>query len=124
MGNEPFFIDQLSQLLIDTVLSEDQRDFNQTILYGKDTTIEEIVTVCKRFPMMADHQLVVVREAHQLSRSIEKLVAYAAQPQTTTVLVICYKNKEFGRFPRLGKGGVLCGVPGANVSRFLQYFDP
>ena len=85
MGDEPFFIDQLSQLLIDTVLPEEQRDFNQTILYGKDTSIEEIVSVCKRFPMMADHQLVVVREAHELSRSIEKLEAYAAQPQTTTV---------------------------------------
>ena len=75
MGDEPFFIDQLSQLLIDTVLPEEQRDFNQTILYGKDTSIEEIVSVCKRFPMMADYQLVVVREAHELSRSIEKLEA-------------------------------------------------
>ena len=103
MGNEPFFVDQLSQLLIDTVLYEDQRDFNQTILYGKDTTVEEIVTVCKRFPMMADHQLVVVREAHVLSRSIEKLVAYAAQPQTTTVLVICYKNKELNKRKKLYK---------------------
>ena len=70
MGDEPFFIDQFSQLLTDTVLPEDQRDFNQTILYGKDTSIEEIVSVCKRFPMMADHQLVVVSEAHELSRSI------------------------------------------------------
>ena len=103
MGDEPFFIDQLSQLLTDTVLPQDQRDFNQTILYGKDTSIEEIVSVCKRFPMMADHQLVVVREAHELSRSIEKLEAYAAQPQATTVLVICYKNKKLDKRKKLYK---------------------
>ena len=104
MGDEPFFIDQLSQLLTDTVLPQDQRDFNQTILYGKDTSIEEIVSVCKRFPMMADHQLVVVREAHELSRSIEKLETYAAQPKTTTVLVICYKNKKLDKRKKLYKG--------------------
>lgn len=103
MGDEPFFIDQLSQLLIETVLPEDQRDFNQTILYGKDTTIEEITSVCKRFPMMADHQLVVVREAHELSRTIEKLEAYAAQPQPSTILVICYKNKKLDKRKKLYK---------------------
>ena len=103
MGDEPFFIDQLSQLLIETVLPEDQRDFNQTILYGKDTTIEEITSVCKRFPMMADHQLVVVREAHELSRTIEKLEAYVAQPQPSTILVICYKNKKLDKRKKLYK---------------------
>ena len=103
MGDEPFFIDQLSQLLIETVLPKDQRDFNQTILYGKDTTIEEITSVCKRFPMMADHQLVVVREAHELSRTIEKLEAYAAQPQPSTILVICYKNKKLDKRKKLYK---------------------
>lgn len=103
MGDEPFFIDQLSQLLIETVLPEDQRDFNQTILYGKDTTIEEITSVCKRFPMMADHQLVVVREAHELSRTIEKLEAYAVQPQPSTILVICYKNKKLDKRKKLYK---------------------
>ena len=103
MGDEPFFIDQLSQLLIETVLPEEQRDFNQTILYGRETSIEDIVSVCKRFPMMSDHQLVVVREAHELSRSIEKLEAYATQPQTTTILVICYKNKKLDKRKKLYK---------------------
>lgn len=103
MGDEPFFIDEISSLLINTVLPQEQRDFNQTICYGKDTTIEEIVSVCKRFPMMADHQLVVVREAHELSRTIEQLTAYAEQPQSTTVLVICYKNKKLDKRKKLSK---------------------
>ncbi len=103
MGYEPFFIDEISKLLIQTVLPEDQRDFNQTILYGKDTSIEEIVSVCKRFPMMADYQLVVVREAHELNRTIEQLTAYAEQPQPTTILVLCYKNKKLDKRKKLSK---------------------
>ncbi|MGB1080608.1 MAG: DNA polymerase III subunit delta [Flavobacteriaceae bacterium] len=103
MGDEPFFIDDISRLLIDTVLPEEQRDFNQTILYGKDTSVDEIVSVCKRFPMMADYQLVVVREAHDLSRSIEQLTAYTEQPQPTTILVICFKNKKLDKRKKLSK---------------------
>ena len=100
---ELLFGGQVSQLLIDAVLPEERRDFNQTILCGKETRMEEVVSVCKRFPMMADHQLGGVREAHDLSRSIEKLEAYAAQPQTTTVLVICYKNKKLDKRKKLHK---------------------
>lgn len=103
MGDEPFFIDEISNLLINTVLPEEQRDFNQTILYGKDTSVEEIISVCKRFPMMADFQLVVVREAHELSRTIEQLTSYAEQPQPTTVLVLCYKNKKLDKRKKLSK---------------------
>ena len=103
MGDEPFYIDEISNLLINTVLPEEQRDFNQTILYGKDTSVEEIVSVCKRFPMMAEHQLVVVREAHELSRTIEQLTAYAEQPQPSTVLVLCYKNKKLDKRKKLSK---------------------
>jgi len=103
MGDEPFFIDDISKLLIEAVIPEEQRDFNQTILYGKDTSVDEIVSVCKRFPMMADHQLVVVREAHELSRSIEQLTAYAEQPQPTTILVMCYKNKKLDKRKKLSK---------------------
>ena len=76
MGDEPFFIDQLSQLLIETVLPEEQRDFNQTILYGKETSIEDIVSVCKRFPMMSEFQVIIVKEAQDLSRQIEQLNSF------------------------------------------------
>ena len=103
MGDEPFYIDEICNALIATVLPEEQRDFNQTILYGKDTSVEEIVSTCKRFPMMADHQLVVVREAQELSRTIEQLTIYAEQPQPTTVLVVCYKNKKLDKRKKLSK---------------------
>jgi DNA polymerase-3 subunit delta len=103
MGEEPFFIDELSESLIKTVLPEEQRDFNQTILYGKDTSVEEIVSCCKRFPMMAEHQLVVVREAHELSRTIEQLSTYVEQPQQTTVLVLCYKYKKLDKRKKIYK---------------------
>ena len=65
MGEEPYFIDLIEKELHQTVLSEEERSFNQTILYGKDTTIEQIVDAVKRFPMMAEFQLVIVREAQE-----------------------------------------------------------
>ena len=103
MGEEPFFVDELSVQLIHSVLPEEQRDFNQTILYGKDTTVDEIVSCCKRFPMMAEYQLVVVREAQELSRTLEQLTAYIEQPQPTTVLVVCYKYKKLDKRKKIYK---------------------
>ena len=110
MGEEPFFIDELSDLLIETVLPEEQRDFNQTILYGKDTSIDEIISCCKRFPMMAEHQLVVVREAQELSRTLEQLLSYVLQPQPTTVLVFCYKYKTLDKRKKIYKALLKSGV--------------
>ena len=110
MGEEPFFIDQISQLIIKTVLPENQKDFNQNILYGKDTSVDEIISTCKRFPMMAGHQLVIVREAQDLSRSIEKFENYALQPQPTTILVICYKNKNLDKRKKLYKSILKVGL--------------
>ena len=76
MGEEPCFIDLIEKELNKTVLYEEDRSFNQTILYGKDTTIEQIVDAAKRFPMMAEHQLVIVREAQELSHVIHQLESY------------------------------------------------
>ena len=87
MGDEPYYIDKLTEYIEQNVLQEHERDFNQTILYGRDVTIEDVVGNAKRFPMMADRQVVVVREAQELSRTIDKLEAYAENPQPTTVLV-------------------------------------
>ena len=77
--------------------------FNQTILYGKDTTIEQIVDAAKRFPMMAEHQLVIVREAQELSRVIHQLESYVANPQPSTILVVCYKYKSLDKRKKLYK---------------------
>ncbi|MGM9760150.1 MAG: DNA polymerase III subunit delta, partial [Parabacteroides sp.] len=75
MGEEPFFIDRLTDLLIEKVLDDSERDFNQTILYGADTTATDVINAARRYPMMSQYQLVVVKEAQQI-RDIELLTHY------------------------------------------------
>ncbi|MDR0536788.1 MAG: DNA polymerase III subunit delta [Tannerellaceae bacterium] len=92
MGEELFFIDKITELLIENVLNESERDFNQIVLYGADTDAGTIFNAARRFPMMSKYQLVVVREA-QLLRDIEMLANYVKSPLKSTVLVINYKYK-------------------------------
>lgn len=96
MGDEPFFMDQITELLIDHVLEESERDFNQIIMYGADTDAASIINAARRFPMMSKYQLVVVREA-QLIRDIDMLSGYVKNPLMSTVLVINYKYKTLDR---------------------------
>ncbi|WP_422860043.1 DNA polymerase III subunit delta [Flagellimonas sp. S174] len=103
MGDEPYYIDKISQYISNNTLSEDEKGFNQMVLYGKETNIEEIVANAKRFPMMADRQVVIVKEAQHLSRTIENLVRYAENPQPSTVLVFCYKYKKLDKRKKLYK---------------------
>ncbi|RDY61455.1 DNA polymerase III subunit delta [Flagellimonas nanhaiensis] len=103
MGEEPYYIDKISGYIADHVLTEDEKGFNQMVLYGKETSVDEVVSNAKRFPMMANHQVVIVKEAQHLSRSIEALTVYAENPQTTTVLVICYKYKKLDKRKKLYK---------------------
>lgn len=103
MGEEPYFIDRIEKKLYQTVLTEEERPFNQTILYGKDTTVNQILDAAKRFPMMAEFQLVIVREAQELSRVIDQLEDYIANPQPATILVLCYKYKSIDKRKKLYK---------------------
>ncbi|ESU25305.1 DNA polymerase III, delta subunit [Flavobacterium limnosediminis JC2902] len=103
MGEEPYYIDKLAEYIEQNILQEHERDFNQTVLYGRDVTIEDVVGNAKRFPMMADRQVVIVKEAQELARTIEKLDAYAENPQPTTVLVICYKYKTLDKRKKVTK---------------------
>ncbi|MBC2840480.1 DNA polymerase III subunit delta [Robiginitalea sp. SC105] len=103
MGEEPYYIDRISEFITHNILTEEERGFNQTVLYGKDTTVDEIIGQAKRYPMMAEYQVVVVREAQHLSRTIEQLASYADQPQPTTVLVICFKYKTLDKRKKLIK---------------------
>jgi DNA polymerase III subunit delta len=103
MGEEPYYIDKLSEYIEHNILQEHERDFNQTVLYGRDVTIEDIVGAAKRFPMMSDKQVIIVKEAQELSRTIEKLESYAMNPQSTTVLVICYKYKTLDKRKKVTK---------------------
>ena len=103
MGEEPYYIDKLTDFIQENVLQEHERDFNQTIIYGRDTTIEEVVSNAKRYPMMADRQVVIVREAQELSRYIDKLESYVENPQPTTVLVFAYKYKTLDKRKKVTK---------------------
>ena len=110
MGEEPFFIDQITDLLIENVLTEEERDFNQSIFYGADADAVSVINAARRFPMMSEYQLIVVKEA-QLMRDIELLNAYAKHPLSSTVLVINYKYKTLDRRKSLAaaveKNGIL-----------------
>ncbi|WP_413998425.1 DNA polymerase III subunit delta [Flavobacterium sp. W1B] len=111
MGEEPYYIDKLSDYIEKNILSEEEKGFNQTVLYGRDVTIEDIVSTAKRYPMMAERQVVIVKEAQELSRTIDKLESYAENPMATTVLVICYKYKTLDKRKKttklLAKTGVV-----------------
>ena len=96
-GEETYYIDRISDLIESSVLTEDEKSFNQVVLYGRDTTVEEIVSTAKRFPMMADYQVVIVKEAQNLSKTFDKFESYAVNPQLTTILVFAYRDKPDGR---------------------------
>ena len=90
-GEEAYYIDQLTDLLIEKALDDSERDFNQYVFYGMDSDAATIINTCKRFPMMAERQLVVVKEAQGL-KNIDDLVHYVKQPLLSTILVINVKH--------------------------------
>lgn len=95
-GDEGYFIDAIADRLASTILNEAERSFNQLTVYGQDSDPGKIVMLCRQMPMMGSYQVVIVKEAQQLAK-IENLNLYTSQPQPTTILIICYKNKEQGR---------------------------
>ena len=103
MGEESYYIDILSDYIESHVLAEEEKGFNQMVLYGKDVSIQDIVSNAKRYPMMADRQVIIVKEAQNLSKTIEQLVDYAKNPQPTTVLVFNYKYKTLDKRKALYK---------------------
>ncbi len=103
MGEEPYYIDRISEFIDKNVLAEEEKGFNQMVLYGRDVTVEDIISNAKRFPMMAERQVVIVKEAQDLSRTIEKLADYVENPQPSTVLVMCYKYKKIDKRKKLYK---------------------
>ena len=91
MGEEGYFTDRITDYIIENALNEFERDFNMTVYYGLDTDIDTVVTAAKRFPMMAERQVIVVKEA-QMLKNIDSLLYYLQAPQPTTVLVFAHKN--------------------------------
>jgi len=110
MGEEPYYIDKISEFIENNILTEEEKGFNQMVLYGRDVTIEDIADNAKRFPMMADKQVVIIKEAQDLSRTIENLTSYVENPQPSTVLVLCYKYKTIDKRKKLYKAIQKAGV--------------
>lgn len=103
MGEEPYYIDKLAEYIEKNILSEEEKGFNQTVLYGRDVSVDDVVSAAKRYPMMADRQVIIVKEAQDLSRTIDKLETYASNPMETTVLVFCYKYKTLDKRKKVTK---------------------
>ena len=103
-GAEPYYIDALSNALIKQLVNDQNRDFDHSLLYGKETNAAEIIEVAKRFPMLSSYNLVVVKEAQQLpASSFEELTQYAAHPASESIVVLCYKYKTFDKRKKLYK---------------------
>lgn len=101
-GEESFFIDEISDKIADSVLNESEKDFDQMVLYGRDTDIAGIVANAKRYPMMASYQVLIVKEAQNL-KDIESLLPYAQNPQKTSILVFCHKYGKLDGRKKLGQ---------------------
>lgn len=110
MGEEDYYIDRISDYIIDTVLTDTEKEFNLTVLYGSDTDIATIINAAKRYPMMSKYQVVAVREAQAL-RNLDELVYYLQKPLESTILVMFYKHGALDRRKKLvaelEKAGVL-----------------
>lgn len=96
MGEEPYYIDKVTQFLENNVLTPEERDFNQTVVYGLDTNASQVADMAKRFPMMAQYQVVIVKEAQNM-KGWDKLKNYFEKPSPSTILVISYKGKLSNR---------------------------
>lgn len=110
MGEEPYYIDQISDFIEDKILDESEKDFNLSVLYGKDVDINVVINAAKRYPMMSEYQVIVVKEAQQI-KEWDKLSFYLENPLKSTVLCFCYKyGKPDGRkkvFQELNKKAVV-----------------
>ena len=110
MGEESYYIDKLADYLIEHVVSEENKSFDQTVVYGKDVDIDSVINLAKRYPMMSEKQLVLVKEAQHL-KSLERLNFYLQHPLSSTVLVFCYKygslDKRKSVYTTLNKVGTV-----------------
>ncbi|MEY4876886.1 MAG: polymerase subunit delta [Bacteroidota bacterium] len=101
-GEEAYYIDEISNLIETTALTEADRSFNQSILYGKDSTWKQVLDSVKRFPMMSAYQVVILKEAADL-KQFELLEPYFQKPLPSTIFVVCHKHKDFDKRKTIGK---------------------
>ena len=101
-GEETFYIDKISKFVEENILTEAEKSFNQLVMYGKDTDHKTLIDTCSRYPMMASHQVVILKEAQEM-KSLKELLPYVERPVPTTILVICFKHKKFDGRTKFGK---------------------
>lgn len=113
-GDETYFIDEISDYIEKNVLSDSEKEFNQTVLYGRDVNVNTIISNAKRYPMMANYQVLIIKEAQNIQK-IEELEPYILNPLKSTILVICFKYKKIDKrktfAKNIGKAGVLFESP-------------
>ncbi|MCD8296865.1 MAG: DNA polymerase III subunit delta [Prevotella sp.] len=109
MGEEAYYIDKISDYIAENALKPEERDFNQSVVFGTDVTSGQIVDLARQFPMLADRQVVIVKEAQNI-KNWERLEIYVEKPVQTTVLVICYKNGTIDRRKKIITNAASKGV--------------
>jgi DNA polymerase-3 subunit delta len=111
-GDEAYYIDKISDFITENILTESEKEFNQSILYGKDLDVPTLMSYAKRYPMMSNHQVVMVREAQDLKNLLPKenkkdekdfMIEYLQNPLKSTILVLCYKYKTIDKRTKLAK---------------------
>ncbi|WP_158826474.1 DNA polymerase III subunit delta [Mucilaginibacter lacusdianchii] len=118
-GEEPYFIDEVSNYIEDKVLNDAEKGFNQTLLYGKDTDIMTVINAARRFPMMAEYQVIIVKEAQDMKwgkedadkKGLNPVLSYFENPLASTILVFCYKYCKFDKrkkaYKAIDKNGIV-----------------
>ncbi|MFA6832424.1 MAG: DNA polymerase III subunit delta [Bacteroidaceae bacterium] len=96
MGDESYYIDKISDYIAENVLQPEERDFNQSIVFGSDVNVAQIVDLAKGYPMMSEYRVIIVKEAQNL-KATEMLGQYLEKPVKSTILVICHKNGTIDR---------------------------
>lgn len=101
-GSEPFFIDAISDFIEENALTESERSFNQVVLYGRDVDHLAVIDNARRYPMMAQNSVVIVKEAQDM-KDLKDLEKYVSNPLPSTILVLCHKHKAFNTNTKFGK---------------------
>lgn len=135
-GEEPYYIDQIIHYMEEHILNDMEKGFNQTVLYGKDTDMATIMNAAKRFPMMSDYQLIVVKEAQDLkwakeaegsSKQAEFVLSYFEKPLPSTILVLGYKYGNFDKrkkiYKAIDKNGVVFQSDLVRDYKLAQWID-
>jgi DNA polymerase-3 subunit delta len=127
MGEEAYFIDLIADYIAENVLPEAERSFNQTILYGKDTTTDMLMTIARRFPMMSANQVVILKEAQYFKDIEEELLPYIENPLGSTILVICYKYKSIDKRKKFlkmaGEKGIVFESPKIYENQLITWIN-